>query len=142
MKQRPPNGDPRAMDTIDTSDNETNARQPRRRVRSQRTRRGEKSVGADELGHFFMTGPTKVAGKPSHFNCRVGRKDVCVLTHRPEEVLQHLRGAKLFRRDQQLNFDTPSRRVLVSGGELLCNEEIERRRDRIMRPPLVVRHGE
>ena len=88
-----------AADTTDSSADESEAGHPRRRVRSKRTFRMKKVWGRDEFGRFFVTGATDVAGKPSHFYCRICRKDVSVLTHGPHEILRHFQGVKHFARD-------------------------------------------
>jgi len=102
----------------------------------------KKVWGADEVGQFFVTGATDAAGKPSHFYCRVCRKDVSVLTHGPQEILRHYQGVKHFARDQRLRLETPGWRVLDFEGNPLSESELERRREHILRGPLVVRDRE
>ena len=58
-------------------------------------------------GQFLVTGPRDVATKPSHFYCRVCRKDLSVLTHYPHEILRHFQGSKHFPRDQRPRLETP-----------------------------------
>ena len=99
-------------------------------------------MGADEVGRFFVTGATDAAGKPSHFYCRICRKDVSVLIHGPREVLRHFRGVKHFARDQRLRLETPRWRVLDFEGNPLTESELERRRESIHRGPLVIRDRE
>ena len=94
------------------------------------------------MGQFFVTGATDAAGKPSHFYCRVCRKDVSVLTHGPHEILRHYQGVKHFARDQRLRLETPGWRVLDFVGNPLSKSELERRREHILRGPLVVRDCE
>ena len=89
-----------------------------------------------------MTGATDAAGKPSHFYCRVCRKDVSVLTHGPHEILRHYQGVKHFARDQRLRLETPGWRVLDFEGNPLSENELERRREHILGGPLVVRDRE
>ena len=89
-----------------------------------------------------MTGATDAAGKPSHFYCRICRKDASVLTHGPHEVLRHFQGVKHFARDQRLRLETPGWRVLDFEGNPLSESELERRRESILRGPLVVRDRE
>ena len=98
--------------------------------------------GSNEVGQFFVTGATDAAGKPSHFYCRVCRKDVLVLTHGPDEILRHYQGLKHFARDQRLRLETPGWRVLDFEGNPLSESELERRREHILRSPLVVRDRE
>ena len=129
-------------DTTESSADESEAGHPRRRVRSKRTFRMKKVWGADEVGQFFVTGATDAAGKPSHFYCRVCRKDVSVLTHGPQEILRHYQGVKHFARDQRLRLETPGWRVLDFEGNPLSESELERRREHILRGPLVVRDRE
>ena len=97
---------------------------------------------ANEVGQFFVTGATDAAGKPSHFYCRVCRKDVSVVTHGPHEILRHYQGVKHFARDQRLRLETPGWRVLDFEGNPLSESELERRREHILRGPLVVRDRE
>ena len=96
-------------------------------------------MGANEVGQFFVTGATDAAGKPSHFCCRVCRKDVSALTHGPHEILRHYQGVKHFAHDQRLTLETPGWRVLDFEGNPLSESELERRKEHILRGPLVVR---
>ena len=94
------------------------------------------------MGPFFVTGATDAAGKPSHFYCRICRKDVSVLTHGPHEVLRHFQGVKHFAHDHRLSSETPGWRVLVFEGNPLSESELERQREHILRGPLVIRDRE
>ena len=129
---------PHAADTSDSSADELEASPPRRRVRSKCTFKMKKVWGADEVGRFFVTGATDATGKPSHIYCRICRKDVSVLTHGPHEVLRHFQGVKHFARDQRLIRETPGWRVLDFEGNPLSESELERRREFILRGPLVI----
>ena len=131
-----------AVKTSDSSADESKASHSRRRVRSKRTFKMKKVWGTNEVGQFFVTGATDAAGKPSHFYCRVCRKDVSVLTHGPHEILRHYQGVKHFARDQRLRLETPGWRVLDFEGNPLSESELERRREHILRGPLVVRDRE
>ena len=102
----------------------------------------KKVWGANEMGQFFVTGATDAAGKPSHFYCRVCRKDVSVLTHGPHEILRHYQGVTHFARDHRLRLETPGWRVLDFEGNPFSESELERRRKHILRGPLVVRDRE
>ena len=130
---------PHVADTSDSSADESEASHSRRRVRSKRTFKMKKAWGANEVGQFFVTGATDAAGKPSHFYCRVCRKDVSVSTHGPHEILQHYQGVKHFARDQRLRLETPGWLVIDFEGKPLSESELERRRELILRGPLVVR---
>ena len=129
-------------DTSDSSADESEASHSRRRVRSKRTFKMKKVWGAKEVGQFFVTGATHAAGKPSHFYCRVCCKDVLVLTHGPYEILRHYQGVKRFARDQRLRLETPGWRVLDFEGNALSERELERRKEQILRGPLVFRDRE
>ena len=96
-----------AVETSDSSADESETSHSRRRVRSKRTFKMEKVSGANEVGQFFVTGATDAAGKPSHFYYRVCHKDVSVLTHGPHEILRHYQGVKHFARDQRLRLEIP-----------------------------------
>ena len=128
---------PHDADTSDTSANESEASHPRRRMRSKRTFKMKKIWEAEEVGRFFVTGATDAAGGPSHFYCRICRKDVSVLSHGPHEVLRHFQSVKLFARDQRLRLETPAWRVLDFEGNPLSESELERRRELIL-PGLLV----
>ena len=91
---------------------------------------------------FFVTGPTDVATKASHFYCRICRKDVTVLTHGHHEILRHFQGSKHFLRDQRLGLETPGWEVLDYEGNAMSPAEVECQRERIMRAPLVMRDRE
>ena len=102
----------------------------------------EEGVRVNEVGQFFVTWTTDAAGKPSHFHCRVCRKDVSVLRHGPHEILRHYQGVKHFARDHRLRLETPGWRVLDFEGNPLSESELERRRENIHRGPLVARDRE
>ena len=102
----------------------------------------KKVYAATELGRFFVTGPSDAANMPSHFYCRVCRKNVFVLTHGDHEMLRHFRGSRHFARDQRLHLETPGWRVLDFQGNPLSEDELERQREKIRKGPLVVRDRE
>ena len=115
-----------AVEASDSSADESEASHSRRGVRSKRTFKMKKVWGANEVGQFFVTGATDAAGKPSHFYCRVCRKDVSVLTHGHHEILRHYQGVKHFACDQRLRLETPGWRVLDFEGNPLSEGELER----------------
>ena len=127
--------------TQDTTD-ESDAEEPRRRLRSKKTYKMKRAWGTSGVGQFFVTGSTDVATKPSQFYCRICRKDVSVLTHGHHEILRHFQGSKHFPRDQRLRWETPGWEVLDCEGNVMSPAEVERQRERIMRAPLVVRDRE
>ena len=134
---------PHVADTSDSSADESEASHSRCRVRSKCAHiQNEEGVGAGEVGQFFVTGATDAAGKPSHFYCRVCRKDVSVLTHGPHEILRHYQGVKHFACDQRLRLETPGWRVLDFEGNPLGESELQRRKEHNLRAPLVVRDRE
>ena len=133
---------PHVADTSNSSANESEASHSRRRVRSKRTFKMKKVWGAYEVGQFFVTGATDETGKPSHFYCRVRRKDVSVLTHGPHEILRHYQGVKHFARDQRLRLESPGWRILDFEGNPFSESELKRRKKHILRGPLVVRDRE
>ena len=132
----------RATDTTDTSGEETDTSQHRRKVRSKRTFKKKKSYATSELARFFVKGPTDAPTKLSEFYCQLCRKDVSMLTHGSPEVLRHFQGIRHFARDQRLRIETPRWRVLGFDGKPLTEDELERQRDKILRAPLVVRDRE
>ena len=133
---------PRVSDTTDTSGEDTDAEQPRRRVRSRRTFKMKKGYAVGELAQFFVTGPTDAANKLSEFYCRVCRKNVSVRTHGEYAIIRPFQGHLHFSRDQRLRLETPGWRVLDFDGNPLPEDELERQRERIMLAPLVVRDRE
>ena len=142
MEQGLPGVVPPASQTSDTSGDETDVGEPRRRVRRKKCFKMKKVWAASELGRFFVTGLTDASGKPSHFYCRLCRKDVSVLTHGMHEILRHYQGTKHFARDQRLRLETPGWRVLDFEGNVIRDEEVARQRDRILKGPQVVRDRE
>ena len=132
----------RVLEATDTSGEDTDIEQPRRRVRSRRTFKMKKGYAVGELAQFFFTGPTDAANKLSEFYCRVCRKDMSVLTHGGYEIIRHFRGHRHFARDQRLRLETPGWRVLDFDGNPLPEDEPERQREKIMLAPLVVRDRE
>ena len=87
VQQKPSRVVPRLGDTSDTSGNESDLGESRRRLRSKRTYKMKKTGEASDVGRCFVTGPTYVATKPSHFYRRICRKDVSVLTHGHHDIL-------------------------------------------------------
>ena len=142
MEQGPVRAIPRLGDTTDTSGDEIDAGEPRRRLRSKKTYKMKRAWGTSDVGQFFVTGPTDVAAQPSHFYCRICRKDLSVQTHGPHEILRHFHGSKHFPRDQRLRLETPGWEVLDYEGNVMSPAEVERQRERIMGAPLVVRDRE
>ena len=133
---------PQRVETPDTSGDETDASQGRRKVLSKKTYRTKKVYAATELGRFFVTGPLDAVNMPSHFYCRLCQKNVSVLTHGHHEVLRHFQGRRHFARDQRLRLETPGWRVLDFQGNPLTEDELERQREKIQKGPLVVRDRE
>ena len=142
VEQRPSRVLPRLGDTTDTSGDESDAGEPRRKLCSKKTDKMKQAWGTGDVGRFFVTGPTDAATKPSHFYCRSCRKDVSVLTHGHHEILRHFQGSKHFPRDQRLRLETPGWEVLDYEGNVMSPAELERQRERVMRAPLVVRDRE
>ena len=85
----------------------------------------KKAWGASDVRQFFETGPTDAATNPSHFYCRICRKDVSVLTHSHHEILRHFQGSKHFPRDQRLWLGTPGWGVLDYEGNAMSPAEVE-----------------
>ena len=137
-----PSQSPQRVETSDTSGDETDAGKGRRKVLSKKTFRMKKVYAATELGRFFVTGPSDAANMPSHFYCRVCRKNVSVLMHGHHEVLRHFQGSCHFARDQRLGLETPWWRVLDFHGNTLSEDELERRREKIRKGRFVVRGRE
>ena len=133
---------PRLGDTTVRSGDESDVGEPRRRLRSKKSYKMKRTWGTSDVGQFFVTGPTDVATKPSHFYCRICRKDVSMLTHGHHEILRHFQGSKRFPRDQCLRLQTPSWEVLDYEKIIMSPAEVERQREKIMRAPLVVRDRE
>ena len=97
---------------------------------------------ATELGRFFVTGPLDAVNMPSHFYCRLCRKNVSMLTHGHHEVLQHFQGRRHYARDQRLRLETPGWRVLDFQGNPLTEDELEWQREKIQKGLRVVRDRE
>ena len=133
---------PRLGDSTDTGGDESDAGEPRRRLRSKKTYKMKRAWGTSDVGRFFVTGPTGFATKPSHFYCRICCKDVSVLNHGHHEILRHFQGSKHFPRDQCLTLETPGWEELGNEGNVMSPAEVERQREKIMRAPLVVRDRE
>ena len=102
-----PSQSPQRVETSDTSGDDTDASQGSRKVLSKKTYRMKKVYAVTELGRFFVPGPLDAANMPSHFYCRLCRKNVSVLTHGHDEVLRHFQGRRHFARDQRLRHETP-----------------------------------
>ena len=89
-----------------------------------------------------MTGATDAAGELSHFDSRSCRKDVSVFMHCSQENFAANPGFKLFPRDHRLRLETPGWRNLDNGGNRMIDEKVERKTDRILISPMLVRDGE
>ena len=113
-----------------------------KRFHPKKTFRMKKVYAATELGRFFVTGPSDAANMPSHFYCRVCRKNVSGLTHGHHEVLRHFQGSRHFARDQRLPLETPGWRVLDFPGNPLSEDELERQQEKIRKDPLELRKRE
>ena len=133
-----PSQSPQRIETSDTSGDETDASNGRRKSLCKKTFRMKKVYAGTELGRFFVTGPSDAANMPSHFYCRVCRKIVPVLTHGHHEVLRHFQGSRHFARDQRLRLETPGWRVLDFQGNPLSEDEMERQRESNRKGPLLV----
>ena len=133
---------PQRMETSDNSGDETDASKGRQKFLSKKTFDMKKVYAATELGRFFVTGPSDAANMPSHFYCRVCRKNVSVLTRGHHEVLRHFQGSRHFTRDQRLRLETPGWRVLDFHGNLMSEDELKRQKEKIRKCPLVVRDRE
>ena len=79
---------------------------------------------------------------PSHFDCRVCRKNVSVLTHGHHKVLRHFHCSRHSARDHRLRLETPGWRVLDFHGNQLSEDELERQREKIKKGPFAVRDRE
>ena len=137
-----PSQSPQRVEASDTSGDETDGSQGRRKLLSKKTFRMKKVYAATELGRFFVTGPSDAANMPSHFYCRLCRKNVSVLTHGHHEVLRHFQGRRHFARDQRLRLETPCWRMLDFHGNPLSEDELERQREKIKKGPFVIRDRE
>ena len=130
---------PHIVDTSDSSADESETSHSRRRVRSKHTFKMKKVwgrtkwVSSSSLGLPMQTKPFVLSGLS---------KDVSVLTHGPHEILRHYQGVKHCARDQRLRLETPGWRFLDFEGNPLSESELERRREHIMRGPLLVRDCE
>ena len=113
--------------------------EPRRRLRSKRTYKMKKAWRTKDVGQYFVTGPTDVATKPSHFFCRICRKEVSVLTHDYHEILRHFQGNKHFPRYQSLRLETSVWEVLDYEGNAISPAQVKPQREKILRAALVVR---
>ena len=121
VEQRPSCALPRLGDTTDTSGDDSDIGEPRRRLRSKKMYKMKKAWGTSDVGRFFVTGPTDVATKPIHFYCRICPKDVSVLTHGHHEILRHFQGSRIFPRDERLRLETPGWEVLDYEGNTMSS---------------------
>ena len=137
-----PSQSPQRVQTSDTSGDETDASQGRRKILSKKSFRIKKVYAATKLGRFFVTGPLDSANMPSLFYCRVCQKNVSVLTHGHHEMFRHFQGRRHFARDYLLRLETPGWRALDFQGNPLSEDELKRQREKIQKGPLVVRGRE
>ena len=128
--------------TKDTSEENTDIEQPRKRLCFRRTFKMKEEYAVGELAQFFFTGPTDAANKLSEFYCRLYQKDVLVLNHGGYEFICYFQGHRHFARDQRLHLETPGWRVLDLDGNPLPEDELERQREKIMLALFEVRDRE
>ena len=138
VEQRPSRAVPRLGATSDTRGNESNMGEPQRRLRTKKTYKMKKNWGVGNVGQFFVTEPTDVATKLSHFYCRFCRKDAFVLTHGHQENLRDFQDSKHFPRGQRLRLEMPRWEVLDFEENAMSPAEVERQREKVMRAPLLV----
>ena len=142
LNQGPSTSPPPIVATTDTSGEDTDTSQPRRRIGSKCTFKMEKSSATDELARFFVTSPTDASTKLSEFYCRICRKEVSLITHSSSEVLRRFQGIRHFAREQGLRLESPRWRVLGFDDKPLNEVELERQRDKVLQAPLDVRDRE
>ena len=142
VEQRPSRDAPRLGDNSDTSGDEDDMVEPRRRMRSKRSYKMKRAWGTSDVARFFVTRLTDVATKASYFYCRICRKDVSVMTHCQHKTLRTanlFQDSEHFSRDQRLRSETLDWEMLDCEGNAISPAEVERQREKIMRAPLVVR---
>ena len=137
-----PSPSPQRFETLETTGDEMDTSNGRRKIFSKKTLRLKKVYAATELGRFFVTGPSDAANMRNQFCCRVCRKNVSVLTHGRHELLLHFQGNPHFARDQRLRLETTGWRVLDFHGNPLGEDELERQREKIRKGLLVLRDRE
>ena len=108
-------------------------------MRSKKTYKSKQAWETSDVDQFFYDWATNVATTPSHFYCRICHKDFSVLTHGYHEFLRHFQGSKHFLRDQHLTLETPSWELLDYEQNDMSPAEVERRREKRMGAPLVMR---
>ena len=128
------------VETTDTSGDETggeagNVSGPPRR--SKKTFKLKRSHAQGEVGSFFVTGSTDAAAKPSHFYCRVCRKDISISAKGSYEILRHYQGSRHYPRDRRMRLETPGQRVLDFFGKPLDEAELVAVRDDILKTPCI-----
>ena len=131
-----------AAETTDISGEETDAGQPQQKVLSKQTFKMKNVFATDELARFFVTGTTGASKILSEFYCRVCWKDESVLTPGVSETLRQFQEIRHVARNQRLCLETPGWRIFDYNGNSLIEDELEKQRDKILRPPLVVRDRE
>ena len=92
----------------------------------------KKAWASDEFARLFVTGPTDIVAKPSHFYSQLCWRDVSVLTHGSFEILRQYQSAKLFAMDQLLRLETLGWRVIDFNRNPLPDDEVERQWSRII----------
>ena len=95
-----------------------------------------------DVGRFFVIGPLRCCDKTQSFllqNLSQGR--VCADSWSPRDF-HHFQCSKHFPRDHRLRLETPGCEVLDYEENILSPAEVERKREKIMRAPLVVRDRE
>ena len=106
-----------ALQMSDASGDETDNSRGWRKVLSKQTLILIEVYAANELGKFFVTGPTDAATKLSHSTENYKEKNY--------ETLRHFLWARHFPPDQQMCFKTPNCHVLGFRGNVITEGEFE-----------------
>ena len=89
-----------------------------------------------EVGSFVVTGSTDAATKPSHFYCRVCKKDISISAKGSYEILRHYQESRHYPRNRRMRLSTPSWRVLDFFGNPLSESDLALVQDEILKAPL------
>ena len=123
MQQGPSHVVLRVVDTSDTSGDQTDVCQPRRKMGFKRNYKVSNVGGVSEVGRFLVTRPD-VTVKPIRFHYCACRRDVSVFTHVRHEILRLWQGSKHFHHDQRLRLETPSWDVFVYESNRMSHAEM------------------
>ena len=126
MEQGLPGAVPHALQTSDTSGDETDVSEPRRRVRTEKTFKMKKTF---KIWSFFRDRANGCIRETQSFLLPIMQEGCVSVDRRHARDPAPLSGDEHFPRDQRLRLKTPGWHALDFEGNVMRDEEVARQRD-------------